>query len=164
MSEDVEQLLAERAITRQLYNYGRAMDRCDEALGRAVFHPDSTVDYGSMFQGSGDGFVEFTTEAHKAMTTHVHRISNILIEVRGERAGSEAYVEARLRLPQGKGFVDLINLGRYIDEWEKREGEWRILRRRYLHEMDAKQVVEKADYECAGRRDQSDTSYETLYF
>lgn len=162
MSETIEELLAERAITRQLHNYARAMDRCDETLGRAVFHADSVVDYGSMFQGSGYGFVDFTTEAHKVMTTHVHRISNILIEVEGDWAGSEAYVEARLRLPQGQGFIDLINLGRYIDMWEKRDGEWRILRRRYLHEMDAKQVVEKADYTCAGRRDHTDTSYEVF--
>lgn len=162
MAENIEELLAERAITRQLHNYARAMDRCDEALGRGVFHSDSVVDYGTMFQGSGYGFVDFTTEAHKVMSTHVHRISNILIEVEGDRAGSEAYVEARLRLPQAEGYVDLINLGRYIDKWEKRDGRWRILRRRYLHEMDAKQVVEKADYDCAGHRDHTDPSYEAF--
>jgi hypothetical protein len=162
MANDNELLLAERAIARQLHNYARAMDRCDEELGRAVFHSDSEVDYGTMFQGSGYGFVDFTTEAHKAMTTHMHRIGNILIQVEGRRAGSETYVEARLRLPQGEGFVDLINLGRYVDEWEQRDGVWRILRRRYLHEMDAKQVVEKADYDCAGRRDRSDASYELV--
>lgn len=162
MSPELDRLVAEQAIVRQLHHYARSMDRCDTALGRAVFHEDSIVDYGEMFQGSGYDFVDFALNAHQAMTTHVHCISNIVVTVSGDRGGSESYVQVRLRLPQDKGYLDLCNYGRYIDEWERREGSWRIARRRYIHEMDAKQRVESGDYPCHGRRDLSDASYGAL--
>ena len=67
------ELLDKQAITEQIYNYGRCMDRLDRALGHALFHPEAIADYGAqMFQGTGWAFVDWIMEAHLAFTTHAH--------------------------------------------------------------------------------------------
>ena len=162
MDEKLERLLDERAIERQLHNYCRAMDRCDLALGKAVFHPDTQVDYGAMYQGSAEGFVEFTIRSHASARNHLHRISNIIVEVDGERAGSETYVDGRFRFEADGQLVALYTRGRYVDRWERRDGRWAISHRTYVHEMDGQSEAGDERYVFTGRRDPSDASYDAL--
>jgi hypothetical protein len=162
MDEGLQRLLDERAIERQLHHYCRAMDRCDLELGKAVFHPDTQVDYGPMYQGPADGFVEFTIRSHASARTHLHRISNIIIEVEGDRAGSETYVDARFRFEADGRLIALYTRGRYIDRWEKRDGRWAISQRTYVHEMDGQAEAGEERYAPAGKRDRSDISYSAL--
>lgn len=156
-------LLAKQEITEVLHDYCRAMDRIDDELGRSVFHPDAVADYGPMFQGTGYGFIDFVHVAHSSMQVQMHRITNVSIRVDGSRAGSEAYVKvtARTKTQDGKR-IDLHSRGRYIDQWEKRNGRWAISHRRYLHEMDESRPVEGAFFPTAGRRDRTDPSYAAL--
>lgn len=162
MDERLERLLDERAIERQLHNYCRAMDRCDLALCTAVFHPDTQVDYGAMYQGPAEGFVAFTIRSHASARNHLHRISNISVEVDGDRAGSETYVDARFRFEANGQLVALYTRGRYVDRWEKRNGRWAISHRSYVHEMDGQSEAGEERYAFTGRRDPSDLSYEAL--
>jgi hypothetical protein len=164
MDAMLTRLLDEQAIYKQLHNYCRSMDRCDVALGKAVFHPDAEVDYGTMFQGSGHGFVDATIDAHLhgGLRNHMHRISNISIEVEGDRAGSEAYADARFRLENDGKLIELYTRGRYIDRWEKRDGRWAISRRDYVHEMDGQFEPGGERFAYAAKRDPSDISYAAL--
>jgi hypothetical protein len=162
MNEALSRLFDEREILAQLHNYCRAMDRCDRDLGKSVFHPDAVADYGAMFKGTGYAFVDSTIDAHYKLQNHLHRITNVSITVSGSVAGSEAYVDARLRGVINGSLLELYSCGRYIDRWEKRDGRWAISARTYLHEMDGRQLVEGAHYACAGRRDLSDLSYSVL--
>lgn len=155
-------LLAEREIGQQLNNYCRAMDRCDRELGRAVFHPDAEADYGAMYKGSAEGFVDFALAGHLHLETHVHRVTNISIVVDGDTAGSESYVDARFRMSRDGTVVEMHSSGRFIDRWERRDGRWGIAQRRYLHCMDSARPLEGANYPSAGERDQSDPSYAIL--
>jgi hypothetical protein len=151
-------------ITDQLTRYCRAMDRCDHALGYSVFDETAVADYGAMYQGTGRGFVDFALAAHKGLLVHNHQISNILIAFDSGRANSETYVTMMARMDLGGGRLhDMRSLGRYIDRWTKREGAWRISHRRYIHEFDDNWPVTNARYPVAGRRDESDASYEALY-
>ena len=52
---------------------------------------------------------------------HSHQVSNILIELDGDRAGSEAYVTASLRVRSGEGIQQITVWGRYVDRWSRRE-------------------------------------------
>jgi hypothetical protein len=159
VADDLQVLLDKQAIMEQIYNYGRSMDRLDAELGKAVFHPEAKADYGAMYQGSGYGFIEFTMKAHLNFTVHSHQFSNILIHVNGNTARSETYGDVNLRRRDDKGVLhDMRNLGRYIDVWEKRDGAWRILDRKYIHDMDHTRPAD-SQYQTMSKRDKTDACY-----
>lgn len=153
-------LIDKQAITEQIYNYGRCMDRLDRELGRGVFHPEAVADYGpQMFQGTGWDFVDWIMEAHRNFTTHAHEFSNIMIWLDGDTARSETYGDVTLRRRAEDGTLhDIRNLGRYIDRWERRDGTWRIIYRNYVHDFDQSGPA-VGEFETMGKRDRSDPSY-----
>jgi len=153
-------LVAKQAITEQLANYARAMDRCDHALGYSVFYADAEADYGDMFKGSGHGFVDWALRSHMTMLTHSHHISNMLIKVDGDWAASETCVTMMCRIAGADGALqDLRSIGRYVDRWQNREGQWRIAHRKYVHGFDDSWPVTRAAFPIEGRRDGEDISY-----
>jgi ketosteroid isomerase-like protein len=139
----VAELLDKQAITEGLYRYCRSMDRMDKDLFRRTFHPDMVAQYTpEHIVRSAEEFIEWMWAHHRRYHNHSHQVSNILIEVDGDEAGSESYVHARLtrRLPNGR-FELMTVMGRYIDRWEKRDGNWKIAHRRYLHDiMDMREI------------------------
>ena len=162
MNQALDDLLAKQAITEALADYCRAMDRIDDALGRSVFHPDATADYGAMFDGTGHGFIDFVHVAHSGMVGQHHQIGNVRIEIEGDQASSETYVTATLRLKNGEGLLEIRSLGRYLDRWEKRAGRWAIMQRHYVHGMDETRQVQPSAHPDGGRRDREDPSYAHL--
>ena len=158
---DIDQLLAKQAITEQLYSYCRAMDRIDAALGTSVWHNDGTADYGDMFHGTGAGFVEWVCGTHRPMIAHSHQVTNILIEIDGQRAASEAYVTAALHYESDAGIVQATVRGRYVDRWSRRGGRWAIDHRIYLHDLDDVRPVSPGMM-SRGCRSPSDQSYSVL--
>jgi len=149
----------ERQIERQLANYCRAMDRCDAELGRSVFFTDATVDYGAMFQGTGHGFVDFSMTVHPQFDAHLHRISNTIIEIDGQAAVSETYVDAQFRMTENGQAFDVYTRGRYLDRWEKRDGAWAITHRHYVNAMAGKRPIDEIPFGIEGTRDRTDPSY-----
>jgi len=139
----VAELLDKQAITEGLYRYCRSMDRMDKELFRRTFHPDMVAQYTpEHIVRSAEEFIEWMWAHHRRYHNHSHQVSNILIEVNGDEAASESYVHARLtrRLPNGR-FELMTAMGRYIDRWEKRDGDWKIAHRRYLHDiMDIREI------------------------
>ena len=61
-----------------------------------------------------------------------HIIGQAHITVDGKRASGEVYFYAWHRIKENGAAKDLIVCGRYIDEYLKRDGEWRIHKRREL--------------------------------
>ena len=88
-------------ITDQIYRYCRAMDRIDHELGYSIWHEDGTADYGHNFQGTGRAFIDHVCQQHAGLQQHSHQVSNIIIDLDGDTAGSEAYVTATLRMVRG---------------------------------------------------------------
>ena len=125
-----------------------------------MFWPEATADYDEqMYVGSGYGFVDFVMEAHLNCVAHSHQFTNILITVDGDTARSETYGDVTLRMIRDDGTpVDSRNLGRYVDWWERREGAWRIIQRRYLHDFD-QSGPNHGDFATSGERDRQDASY-----
>ena len=160
---DLAVLIAKQAITEQLHRYCRAMDRMDNTLGRSVFHPDAIADYGSMYQGTGHGFIDFVYDAHARLLIHHHQLGNILIAVDGDMASSESYVTVTFRSKDGSGaLIAMKSYGRYVDRWERRDGLWAISHRRYLHSIDETRPAAESDYPPDGTRDRNDPSYTLL--
>ncbi len=160
---ELQRLMDKQSITQRLLDYARGVDRIDLDLIRSVFHLGARLDYGAMFVGTREEFADFIGVVHPAMEAHSHHLSNIYITVDGDRAGSETYVLARLR---SKGPHDTLNdtvtSGRYVDQWLRQEGEWRIIHRMYLHGMDSTEATPASGYPATGARTPSDPSYAVL--
>lgn len=148
-------------ITQQIYRYCRSVDRLDVALGHGVFHPDAYADF-NFYQGSGRGWIDFICEHHRKFLHHSHQVTNVLIEVDGDRAGSEAYVTATLRRREDDKIVQWQFWARYVDQWSRREGRWAIDRRDCIIDFDSRAEVTPAGEHERSRRDTADASYAAL--
>ena len=151
----------ELAIARQIYNYCRAVDRLDVPLGHAVFHEDSHADFPS-YQGPGRGWIDAVCVAHLDFLHHSHQVTNIVIDVAGDRAGSEAYVTANLRQMDGERLINRMYSARYIDRWSKRGGHWAIDRRDCVVDFSELRDVTSLGEDARSARDHSDPSYGVL--
>ena len=151
------------AITDQIYRYCRAMDRMDHELGYSIWHQDGTADYGGeVFQGLGRDFIDHVNKQHAHLLHHSHQMSNIVIEINGNRAGSESYVTATLRLNRGEALQQMTVWSRYIDAWSKRDGRWALDHRVAIRDFDEIRAVTAMYEHELGRRDRSDPSYSVL--
>lgn len=121
----LERLADIQEIRDALTRYCRGTDRCDFELASSAFHPDSTEDHGP-FQGTSHDFLAgvmpILREQYQALFRY---ITNLTVEFHGEQAESETYWTAILR----DATLDLIQVGRYLDRWERRNGEWKIAAR-----------------------------------
>lgn len=160
MADTPAQLADKFAITEQLYRYCRSVDRLDVPLGHSVFHEDATADYGPTgYTGTGHGAIDWICEAHRGLAAHSHQVSNINIVLEGDRAGSEAYVTATLRMER-EGRMMLMEIwARYCDRWSRRDGTWRIDHRDTVIDYDSIREVTPMNAHTWTRRDPSDPSY-----
>lgn len=162
MTTPLHEVADRQAITDQIYRYCRAMDRIDHELGYSIWHDDGTADYGDNFQGTGRGFIDHVCTQHAGLLHHSHQVTNIVIELDGERAGSEAYVTATLRIERGGKLLQMTVLSRYIDTWSKRDGRWAIDHRIAVMDMDEIREVTPMKAHDRARRDRTDPSYGVL--
>lgn len=154
-------LLDKQEITEALHRYARSMDRCDAALGYSVFWPEAKADYGEqMFVGTGHGFVDMCMKAHLEVSyAHSHQMSTISIWLDGDTARSETYGDVTHHSidPNGQHW-DSRSLGRYIDRWERRNDEWRIIDRRFVLDFDSTTPCTSM-FATTGLRNREDASY-----
>ena len=155
-------LLAKQAIRDVLSRYCRGLDRMDKEMAYSVWHEGGTAFYDGMFEGTGRGFIDWVWQAHAAMERHSHQITNVLIEVTGERAVCESYVTVALwTLPDAEGRQrELIGRGRYLDRFSKKHGRWAIEHRTHLLDMSSEHPLARADVSEGSARDATDLSFE----
>jgi hypothetical protein len=136
-----EELAAKQAITEVLYRYCRGMDRMDRELTLSCWHPGGTDEHAPLYVGSATGFVDWLWPVHAAMLGTRHALSNIVIEVDGNRAVSESYWNVTLRVPRMGGVVDIFGGGRYLDRFECIDDVWAIRHRCSVHDWDRVEPV-----------------------
>jgi SnoaL-like domain len=157
-----DSLATKQAVADMLFRYCRGLDRMDKPLALSVFHPNSEVDYGHVYTGSGPGFVDFVFEQHRHAARHCHQITNLYVEPAGERASSEAYVMLMMRVEAADAVTIIQGCGRYLDEWGRHDGGWVILRRQAIMDFQEAHALAKDMLPtalCPSRRDRSDPSY-----
>ncbi|MDP3968717.1 MAG: nuclear transport factor 2 family protein [Nocardioides sp.] len=134
-------LIAEREITRVICRLARASDRGDSKLAATCYHEDATEDHGG-FVGSAKKFLERRGPIQFAETPGIpmmwHAVSNISIELDGNRAFVESLVLVWQRLVKDGVEFEVPVAGRYLDTFAKRSGEWRIAARTLI--FDASRV------------------------
>ena len=162
-AEAFQELADARAITDLIYRYCRSVDRLDIPLGHSIWHEDGIADYGeTVYQGNGRGVIDHICAQHLRTLHHSHQVSNIIIELDGDRAGSESYVTASLRVMRGEQLKQMTVWGRYIDRWSRRDGRWGLDKRISIRDFDeVRDVVAMGNHDI-GRRDRSDPSYTVL--
>jgi hypothetical protein len=113
--------------------YAHALDRLDREALRAVYWPDATDTRGE-FAGNAWEFVDLAIEGHQRWEPSLHTLLNHLVDLDadGRTARGEIYVIAYL-FPAGEP-VQHTWWGRYLDRYEKRGDEWRIIERVVVHE------------------------------
>ena len=159
----LQDLADRQAITDLIYRYCRSVDRLDIPLGHSIWHDDGTADYGeAVYQGNGRGVIDHICAQHRRTLHHSHQVSNILIDLDGDRAGSESYVTASLRVRRGEQLEHMTVWGRYIDRWSRRNGRWGLDERISIRDFDeVRDVIAMYDHHT-GCRDRSDPSYAVL--
>ena len=153
-----------QAITDQIYRYCRSMDRRDIPLGHKVFHEDATADYGpDSYTGTGRGFIDWVAKVHEEnFDSHSHQITNIIINLEDDRAGSESYVTVALRFTED-GQPKLFRVwARYLDTWSRRDGHWAIDHRTTIIDVDEVRTLEPRSPSYRGARGPTDPSYAVL--
>jgi SnoaL-like domain len=158
----LQELADRQVITDLIYRYCRSVDRLDIPLGHSIWHEDGIADYGSVYQGAGRGVIDHICAQHLRTLHHSHQVSNIIIDLDADRAASESYVTATLRVRRGEKLHQMTVWGRYVDRWSRRSGRWGLDKRIAIRDFDeAREVVVMNEHDT-GRRDRSDPSYAVL--
>lgn len=127
-----------RAIHDVVVRYCRGIDRRDRELVRACYWPDATDDHAGAFAGTREEFVDWVFRVLDRFTMTMHVVGNQLVEVDGDVADVETYGVAHHRGEPGDDRRRNYTTGfRYLDRFERRDGEWRIAARRVALEFTA---------------------------
>ncbi len=158
----LHRLAAESEIRETLYRYCRGIDRRQYDLVRSCYHPDA-IDSHGMIEAGVEEFLQFVETAAARLERSMHFIGNIMIELDGDTARSESYVIATHRgrpKPDDPDSAQDHTLGvRYIDDWERRDGQFRISHRRCVFEWSKTSAVGSAEaFPSAYLRGQPDGS------
>ncbi|MEE4146618.1 MAG: nuclear transport factor 2 family protein, partial [Halieaceae bacterium] len=119
---NLEMLLAEREIYRKIAAFARAMDRRDWQTLETMLAEDVSANLGAgEIAGRGEivGFIRSFLD--KCGTTQ-HLIGNVVINVEGDSATSQAYVSDIHLGKDTKSNLSFKTLGDYNDEWVCLEG------------------------------------------
>ena len=163
--EKLQELLDRQEILDCIYRYTRGLDRHDDEILRSCFHEDAYDNHGR-WTGTRDEFVQWANhECHSELNAHLHNITSHSCEINGDEAHTESYVQFVHRV---KDNVTVnVGGGRYIDHFLKRDGEWKIFRRRlisdYRFTADGSMFMNKDGEQYGytiGTWDKTDTSYE----
>ncbi len=131
VAADIQTLADREAIREVLARYCRGIDRCDMTLLKSVYWPEATDDHGT-FNGNAWQFAEYVVPALKQMKQTMHQISNVTIDLDGTCANVETYCVAYHLVAGENGDQEMVVGGRYVDRFERRDGEWRIAARVYV--------------------------------
>ena len=162
---DSQELSHRAEIVDALLSYTRGIDRLDKESVISAFHPGAILNnYGPEPMPIED-FVEYALPSLKQRYSATqHRVSNIRIEIKEDRALVESYVLAyHVKSSENSNQLHTFN-GRYIDTFTLRYEHWKISER-FLRNDWSK--VEDITEEMAGssvwvksRRDADDPIYD----
>ena len=152
--------------------YVHALDRRRWDIMPNLFHKDAVFLFGEV-AGDWLGFIEQAQAIINPMIATHHQLGNMFINIEGNSAWCESYLTATHILPAdfpegmpfpalGRDYIATVG-GRYIDKFEKRDGNWGIVSRNGL--FDYRQYTEINDGDlyqnhpdAVGKKDDSDPS------
>lgn len=158
-------------ISDAMCRYARGVDRGDWDALRSAYHFDAYDDHGE-YKGGIDGLVEWLDLRFAGVDNSIHFLGNCLIEFAGpDVALVETYFASRrLRKPVAGEREDLgpqdqlcrQAWGRYVDRFERRDGEWKVAHRVVVVDAAFTSVAEGGMRSAPltwGMRDKTDALY-----
>ncbi|QTD57414.1 nuclear transport factor 2 family protein [Parasphingorhabdus cellanae] len=126
---DVSELADRAAIEEILALHCRGVDRADEAALKHCYWPDATTAYGEAAV-LAHPFCSQLVSAIKAYRQTHHMVTNSLFVFDGDRAKVETILLAFHYMVNDDGDDnEMTYLGRYLDDFEKRDHVWKIKHR-----------------------------------
>ncbi len=140
MAEMADRLAIQECLSR----YCRGVDRLDKEMVRSAYWPD-VIDTHLEFMGNAEEFIEWSFPAMGSMDQTQHFMCNLVLSIDGDSADAESYFFGFHRINGPDGKFDLIAGGRYVDRFEKRDDEWRIIERLVVTDW-FRQFADSADW------------------
>jgi hypothetical protein len=170
--QQIQVLLDKQAIHEALMRYCIGIDRCDLPLVLSAFHEDAMDNHSGVEERAVDRFTR--TVGSRSMWV-CHNTGNVLIQVHGSSAASQSYFTAWHRLTHESRTYDWVIAGRYLDRFERRNGDWRIAHRTVVYDcerFDPVNTDRPAGHPSAsffervvrGERSREDFSYQLMRF
>jgi hypothetical protein len=162
----VQHLKDRQDILDVIVRESRGRDRHDAELTARCYWPEGADEHGPVPLPAAE-YPEKANQGHAgAFSMNQHNLANHLCEIGGDTAYCETYVVGTFL--SHDGLTATMAAGRYLDQLEKRNGEWRILWRRSTVETamqgDASWLQRPAVRGfLKGTRDRSDLSYQRPY-
>jgi hypothetical protein len=162
----VQHLLDRQAILDVIVRESRGRDRHDTEVTASCYWPEGADEHGPVPFPATE-YPEIANKGHAgAFSVNQHNLANHICEIDGDTAYCETYVVGTLLSLDG--LTATVAAGRYLDQLEKRDGEWRILWRRSTVEVamqgDASWLqTPPVKGFLKGTRDRSDLSYQRPY-
>lgn len=162
---DSQELSQRVEIVDALLSYTRGIDRLDKESVISAFHPGAILNnYGPEPMPIED-FVEYALPSLKQRySVTQHRVSNIRIEIKEDRALVESYVLAyHVKSSENSKQLHTFN-GRYIDTFALRDAHWKIserfLRNDWSKVDDITEEMAGSSVWVKSRRDADDPIYD----
>jgi hypothetical protein len=127
-SHELAELLDKQRIHEVLVRYCRGVDRVDRDLIASAFHPDAQCEFAPLML-SGETIGDAIADAASGCELTTHMVGNELIELHGDTAHGETYYLSSAVVGSEDGKQLRMRAGRYVDLFERRQGEWRISNR-----------------------------------
>ncbi|GGC06182.1 hypothetical protein GCM10011494_26030 [Novosphingobium endophyticum] len=131
----MRELLDREAMRCCLARLARGEDRRSAELIRTCWWPNARFDYG-VHAGDFETYLAWVVPGTDAIKDTQHILGQSHIELAGNMARAETHVLSYHRVDMGSGDRDTCIGGRYLDTFERRGTEWRIIDRVLLYDFE----------------------------
>ena len=131
----------EIAIRETVENWVLWRDAGDWERFATVWHPDGEM-WATWFQGPAQTFIDVSRDGFNSGVSILHFLGGFTCDIAGSRAIAQTKMTISQRAPVEGVLVDVLCTGRFYDFFEKREGRWKIVRRRLIYEKDRMDPVD----------------------
>ena len=130
----IRRLLDVSAIQAVMLRYCRSVDRNDPRLMKTIFWDEGTDNHG-MYSGTAKGFFERAHANRDLLSARYHLIGTPRVEfINASQARVETYYHYAGVFVDERGETFGTCGGRYRDLFERRDAEWRVLRRLTIYD------------------------------
>jgi hypothetical protein len=128
-------------IIEVVQNWALWRDAGDWERFRTVWHDDGWMT-ATWFQGPAEKFIEVSRAGFDKGVSILHFLGGSTVDVQGQRAIAQTKMTISQRGDIDRVTVDVVCTGRFFDFFEKRSGQWKIVRRQPIYEKDRMDPVD----------------------
>ena len=124
----MDRLADEAALRRTAEIYAQGADRKDKQLWRSVLADDCRIEGPGFVTEGLDATLQSIDALGQMFRSTLHKVHNQTVMIEGDRASGETYCTADHLMNDADQLLRWTI--RYIDEWRREGGAWRITRRK----------------------------------